>query len=120
MAVQWSGSAPELVLSIDRDATVRAPFPAGGSAARAIRSGRLASGERLPSSRQLAADLGLSRGLVQDCYAQLQAEGYLTSSPGSATRVAAGAETRPRTTRGHPPRRGLSSRSPTSARACRT
>jgi GntR family transcriptional regulator/MocR family aminotransferase len=54
----------------------------------AIRTGRLAEGERLPSSRELARALGLSRGLVQDGYAQLHAEGYLTSRPGSATRVA--------------------------------
>ena len=55
----------------------------------AIRSGRLGEGERLPSSRNLAASLGVSRGLVQECYGQLQAEGYLTSRGGSATRVAA-------------------------------
>ena len=59
----------------------------------AIRSGRLAAGERLPSSRALATELGLSRGLVLECYAQLQAEGFLTSRSGSATRVAAGALT---------------------------
>jgi GntR family transcriptional regulator/MocR family aminotransferase len=56
----------------------------------AIRSGRLGAGERLPSTRALAKELGLSRGLVQDCYAQLQAEGYLSADVGSATRVAAG------------------------------
>ena len=56
----------------------------------AIRQGRLAGGERLPSSRVLARELGISRGLVSECYAQLQAEGYLTSRGGSATRVAAG------------------------------
>src|SRR5215475_11410833 len=48
-------------------------------------------GERLPSSRELARELGVSRGLVQECYHQLLAEGYLTSRVGSATRVAAGA-----------------------------
>ena len=57
----------------------------------AIRSGRLAAGERLPSSRAMAAGLGISRGLVIECYSQLQAEGFLTSRAGSATRVAAGA-----------------------------
>ncbi|WP_207921373.1 GntR family transcriptional regulator [Micromonospora sp. KC721] len=40
-------------------------------------------------SRVLAANLGVSRGLITECYAQLQAEGYLVTSPGSATRVAA-------------------------------
>ena len=59
----------------------------------AIRSGRLAAGERLPSSRAMAAELGVSRGLVLECYSQLQAEGFLTSRTGSATRVAAGAPT---------------------------
>jgi GntR family transcriptional regulator/MocR family aminotransferase len=39
----------------------------------------------------MAAELGISRGLVLDCYSQLQAEGFLTTRVGSATRVAAGA-----------------------------
>ncbi len=54
----------------------------------AIRSGRLRGGERLPSSRELARELGVSRGIVQECFSQLLAEGYLTSRSGSATRVA--------------------------------
>src|ERR1700729_4322731 len=68
MAIQWSGLTPELLLRLDRD-----------------------SGERLPSSRELAHELGVSRGLVQECYRQLLSEGYLTSQLGSATRVATGA-----------------------------
>jgi len=54
----------------------------------AIRTGRLHAGERLPSSRELARQLGVSRGLVQECYGQLHAEGYLSARVGSATRVA--------------------------------
>jgi GntR family transcriptional regulator / MocR family aminotransferase len=54
----------------------------------AIRSGRLAAGEVLPSSRVLAEELGVSRGLVQGCYEQLVAEGYLVARAGSGTRVA--------------------------------
>nr|WP_281373381.1 PLP-dependent aminotransferase family protein [Kineococcus aurantiacus] len=54
----------------------------------AVRSGRLSAGEHLPSSRALAEELGVSRGLVQGCYEQLVAEGYLTARAGSATRVA--------------------------------
>ena len=54
----------------------------------AIRDGRLPPGSRLPSSRALAADLGVSRGVVVDAYAQLCAEGFLISRPGSATVVA--------------------------------
>ncbi|MFJ8584100.1 PLP-dependent aminotransferase family protein [Streptomyces sp. NPDC093595] len=53
----------------------------------AVRSGRLAAGTRLPSSRALAADLGVSRGLVTDAYDQLTAEGYLRSSRGAGTWV---------------------------------
>jgi DNA-binding transcriptional MocR family regulator len=45
----------------------------------------------VPSSRALATALGLSRGLVQECYAQLRAEGYLVTRGGSATRVATAA-----------------------------
>ncbi len=53
----------------------------------AIRSGRVATGTVLPSTRLLAQDLGVSRGVVVDAYAQLTAEGYLRSRPGSATSV---------------------------------
>jgi GntR family transcriptional regulator / MocR family aminotransferase len=53
-----------------------------------VRSGRLQPGARLPSSRALAAELGISRGVVLEAYAQLTAEGYLTASQGAPTRVA--------------------------------
>ena len=68
-----------------------AAVPAGSGPAGGNRSGRLQGGERLPSSRELARELGISRGLVQEVYGQLLSEGYLTSQIGSATRVAAGA-----------------------------
>ncbi|MFF5975899.1 PLP-dependent aminotransferase family protein [Streptomyces sp. NPDC012769] len=54
----------------------------------AVRSGRLAAGVRLPSSRSLAADLGMARNTVADAYAELVAEGWLTARQGSGTRVA--------------------------------
>ncbi|MCX4905987.1 PLP-dependent aminotransferase family protein [Streptomyces sp. NBC_00878] len=54
----------------------------------AVRGGRLASGTRLPSSRSLAADLGIARNTVADAYADLVAEGWLTARQGSGTRVA--------------------------------
>ncbi|WP_139216326.1 GntR family transcriptional regulator, partial [Streptomyces sp. CC77] len=53
----------------------------------AVRAGRLAPGTRLPSSRALAADLGLARNTVADAYAELVAEGWLTARQGSGTRV---------------------------------
>ncbi|MFG2076668.1 MocR-like pyridoxine biosynthesis transcription factor PdxR [Nonomuraea maritima] len=53
-----------------------------------IRGGRLAPGTRLPSSRDLAADLRVSRGVVVEAYEQLVAEGFLVSRVGVGTRVA--------------------------------
>ena len=55
----------------------------------AIRHGRLAAGEALPSTRQLAADLGRARGTVVDADDQLVVEGYLVARPGGRTVVAA-------------------------------
>src|SRR3954470_4664580 len=68
----------------------------------AIRTGRLVPGTSLPSSRALATDLGVTRGVVVAAYDQLVAEGYLVSRAGSGTVVNATAqEVRRRTT---PPR----------------
>src|ERR1700756_566956 len=54
----------------------------------AIRSGRLARGTRLPPTRTLARDLGVSRGTIQQAYAQLAAEGWIAARHGSGTLVA--------------------------------
>ncbi len=54
----------------------------------AVLSGRLASGTRLPATRQLAKELGVSRLTVQNTYEQLVAEGFLTAGTGSGTFVA--------------------------------
>jgi GntR family transcriptional regulator/MocR family aminotransferase len=88
MAIEWSGLTPELLVRLDRSSgrPLRAQLEDG--LRDAIRTGRLRGGERLPSSRELARELGVSRGIVQDCFGQLLAEGYLTSRTGSATRVA--------------------------------
>lgn len=53
----------------------------------AIRDGRLAAGERLPSSRDLADRLGVARGTVTTAYDRLIAEGFLVSRRGSGTFV---------------------------------
>jgi GntR family transcriptional regulator/MocR family aminotransferase len=53
----------------------------------AVRSGRLAPGSRLPSTRALSAQLGVSRGVVVDAYSQLAAEGYLQTRRGGGTSV---------------------------------
>jgi GntR family transcriptional regulator/MocR family aminotransferase len=60
-----------------------------------IRSGRLAPGTRLPGTRELARELGVSRGVAVEAYAQLTAEGYLTTARGAGSVVAAGATPAP-------------------------
>jgi GntR family transcriptional regulator/MocR family aminotransferase len=59
----------------------------------AIRSGRLAPGAKMPASRALAADLGIARSTVTECYSMLVEEGWLVARHGSGTRVAERAET---------------------------
>lgn len=59
-----------------------------GALRAAIVAGRLTPGTRLPSSRDLAADLGLSRGVVVTAYEQLVAEGRLQARRGAGTVVA--------------------------------
>ncbi|MDT0571424.1 PLP-dependent aminotransferase family protein, partial [Streptomyces sp. DSM 3412] len=93
-----SGAAPwaaawELLLPV-ANAPARARGRTLQAALReAIRSGRLARGTRLPASRELAADLGVSRGLVTEAYEQLVAEGYLRSGRGAGTWVGAAVRT---------------------------
>jgi GntR family transcriptional regulator/MocR family aminotransferase len=83
-------SSRELLVALRRrDGPLHAQLE--GQLRAAVRSGRLAAGERLPSSRALAAELGVSRGVVVEAYGQLAAEGYLAIRPGSAPRVAPGA-----------------------------
>lgn len=90
MSIQWSGLGPELLIQLDRDGGGPLGAQLEQGLREAIRSGRLSPGERLPSSRKLAGELGVSRGLVQECYAQLLAEGFLLARGGSGTHVAPG------------------------------
>ena len=55
----------------------------------AILDGRVAAGDQLPSSRRLAADLGLSRKVVARAYTHLADEGYLEGRHGAGTFVSA-------------------------------
>jgi GntR family transcriptional regulator / MocR family aminotransferase len=52
-----------------------------------ILEGRLRTGSRLPATRDLAAQYGLSRGTVVSAFDELKAEGYLHGSRGSGTYV---------------------------------
>ena len=69
MAIEWSGLSPELLVRLDRSASQPLRAQLEASLREAIRDGRLRGGERLPSTRELARELGVSRGMVQDCYA---------------------------------------------------
>jgi GntR family transcriptional regulator / MocR family aminotransferase len=97
MPIEWSGLGPELLLRLDRKRAEPLIAQLERELREAIRSRRLTPDERLPSSRELARELGVSRGLIQECYSQLHAEGYLTTRTGSGTRVAAAAHEAPAT-----------------------
>jgi GntR family transcriptional regulator / MocR family aminotransferase len=92
MPIEWAGLGPDVLLTLDRSRPEPLRVQLERELREAIRSGRLGPGERLPSSRAMAAELGISRGLVLECYSQLQAEGFLTAASGSATRVAGSAQ----------------------------
>ncbi|QFG24836.1 PLP-dependent aminotransferase family protein [Actinomadura sp. WMMB 499] len=77
----------DLQLPLDRSAGRLAAQLAAGLRA-GVRSGRLGAGTRLPSSRDLARDLAVSRGVVVAAYEQLTAEGFLIARRGDGTRIA--------------------------------
>lgn len=87
MPVKWRSGSPDILVTLHADHR-----PLGlqiqDQLRDAIRQGRLAPSERLPSSRRLAQSLGVSRGTVVNAYQQLWAEGYLETAVGSGTRVA--------------------------------
>src|SRR5215208_5858675 len=88
MMMSGTTSGPELLVELDRAAPEPLHRQLANGLRDAIRTGRLAPATRLPSTRVLAADLGVSRRLVVDAYSQLTAEGFLLSRHGSGTRVA--------------------------------
>ncbi|MGR6321831.1 PLP-dependent aminotransferase family protein [Micromonospora soli] len=85
MPMDWADFGVDLHLELD---------PSGGRRAGleralrdAIRDGRLPPATRLPATRALAAELGLSRGTVSAAYDQLVAEGWLVARIGAGTEV---------------------------------
>jgi GntR family transcriptional regulator / MocR family aminotransferase len=79
---------PGLLLAIERGGDLPLHEQIERSIREAVRSGRLTADSRLPSSRALAVELGVSRGVVSEAYGQLAAEGYLLISQGAPVRVA--------------------------------
>jgi GntR family transcriptional regulator/MocR family aminotransferase len=87
MVGAWATSGPDLHLEIDVSGT-RVRRNLEDALRGAIQAGRLQPGTRLPSSRSLAADLGIARNTVADAYGLLAAEGWLVAERGSGTRIA--------------------------------
>jgi GntR family transcriptional regulator/MocR family aminotransferase len=85
MSDSWATSGLDLHLDLT-GSRVRAALE--NALREAVRSGRLAADTRLPSSRTLAADLGIARNTVAEAYSQLVGEGWLVAAQGSGTRVA--------------------------------
>jgi GntR family transcriptional regulator/MocR family aminotransferase len=83
-----SSSLPFAVLTVSVDATTPLFRQIFDELRNAILTGRLKPGTCLPSTRQLAADLNVSRNTVLSAYDQLLAEGYLEGVAGSGTFVA--------------------------------
>jgi GntR family transcriptional regulator/MocR family aminotransferase len=79
-----------VLVVLDHDARIPLHRQIETSIRDSIRAGRLPRGSSLPPSRVLAADLGVSRGVVVEAYQQLASEGYLASHAGGYTQVAAG------------------------------
>jgi GntR family transcriptional regulator / MocR family aminotransferase len=78
-------------ITIDRGASLTLLSQTIEALRSAIRSGRVQGGSRLPPSRELAEELGVSRSVVVSAYEQLEAEGYLEGRVGSGTYVVEGA-----------------------------
>ncbi len=80
--------SPTLLVELDRNGEVPLHEQIERSIREGVRSGRLGAESQLPSSRSLAAELGISRGVVSEAYGQLAAEGYLLARQGAPVRVA--------------------------------
>jgi GntR family transcriptional regulator/MocR family aminotransferase len=103
MAQKRGPVRPGLLVQIDRAGRLPLHEQIERSLREQIRSGRLPVDARLPSTRGLAEELRVSRGVITEAYGQLAAEGYLTTSQGAPVRVAKAV----RTTASRPAARSL-------------
>jgi GntR family transcriptional regulator/MocR family aminotransferase len=83
----------ELLLSVSRDGDRTLGAQIEDQLRGAIRDGALKPGTRVPSTRDLARQLGVSRRIAVDAYAQLAAEGYLVLRQGARPHVSDAAPT---------------------------
>lgn len=77
----------ELPLRLERNAPRPLAAQLESQLRAAVEDGTLAGGTPLPSSRELARQLGISRGVVSTVYEQLASGGYLEARPRSVPRV---------------------------------
>jgi GntR family transcriptional regulator/MocR family aminotransferase len=109
MALDETSQPLELLLSVSRDGSVTLGAQIENQLRRAIRGRALRPGAGVPSTRDLARQLGVSRRVVVDAYAQLAAEGYLSLRQGARPRVsdaaALASEVRPAVAPAEPPAR---------------
>ena len=87
MAVDETSQPIELLVSVSREAPGTLGAQIEDQFRRAIREGALRPGARVPSTRDLARQLGVSRRIAVDAYAQLAAEGYLALRQGARPHV---------------------------------
>jgi GntR family transcriptional regulator/MocR family aminotransferase len=93
-----SSSGIELMVRLDRTSTVSLRTQLEQQLRDGVRTGTLRHDTALPSTRALAQELSVARGVVTEAYEQLAAEGYLVSRQGAPTRVAATVAPAPATT----------------------
>jgi len=86
--IKQASAAPLLSVSLDERSTTSLFRQLYEGIRGAILSGQFAAGMRLPASRLLASELGVSRNTILNGYEQLLAEGYLVGRLGSGTYVA--------------------------------
>lgn len=79
-----------LPVRLDRARPEPLPAQLAGAVRALVTGGTLTAGDRLPSSRALAADLGVARAVVEQAYDQLLAEAWVETRRGSGTYVASG------------------------------
>lgn len=77
----------ELLITLSRDGSRTLGAQIEDQVRCAVRLGKLAPGAPLPSTRDLARQLGISRPLVVEAYARLAAEGYLALRQGARPSV---------------------------------
>lgn len=88
-ATEESSQPPAVLVAVSRGARARLSAQIEDQLREAIRAGSLRPGVRLPSTRALAGQLGVSRRVTTGAYAQLAAEGYLLLRQGAAPAVTA-------------------------------